>query len=147
MGCIVKTIGRLLFVTLLISSAYLHLTKPQNFAENLSTNYSEIVECVGKHVPGYLPPVELVHNYLLKINWKLFTKVLGLFEGLTAILIVFGDCWGGFFLLLNLLASGYFDFKDIQSIVQWEVSRQLQVYFLINKSSLNMFSSSVQLLL
>lgn len=40
MGCIVKTIGRLLFVTLLVSFAYLHLTKPQNFAENISTNYS-----------------------------------------------------------------------------------------------------------
>lgn len=147
MGCITKTIGRLLFVTLLISSAYLHLTKPQNFAEDLSTNYSEIVECVGKHVPGYLPPVELVNTYLSKINWKLFTKVLGLFEGLTAILIVFGDCWGGFFLLVNLLVSGYFDFRDIQSIVQWEVSRQLQVFFIINKSLLNTFSSLVQLLL
>lgn len=52
---------------------------------------------------------------------------MGLFEGLIAILIVFGDCWGGFLLFVNLLVSGAFDYQDICSIVQWDVNRQLEV--------------------
>lgn len=63
MGCIVKTLGRLLFVTLLVSSAYIHLTKPQNSVEELSTNYSEVFECAGKYIPGILPPASIV-SYL-----------------------------------------------------------------------------------
>jgi hypothetical protein len=66
---------------------------------------------------------------LFKINWQLWSKVLGLFEGVIAILIVFGDCWGGFFLFLNLVVSGVFDYKNICSFIQWDVSRQLEVQY------------------
>jgi len=40
MGCITRTLGRLLFVTILVSSAYLHLSKPQSFVQDLSNNYT-----------------------------------------------------------------------------------------------------------
>lgn len=65
----------------------------------------------------------------MKINWALLTKVFGLFEVLTACLIFFGDCWGGFFLFLSLAVSGYFDYKDVSTIVQWNVTRQLEVNY------------------
>ncbi len=56
MGCLTKTLGRLLFVTILVSSAYLHLSKPQNYVEDLNNNYEFLTEYAGKYLPGYLPP-------------------------------------------------------------------------------------------
>lgn len=64
------------------------------------------------------------------MNWLLLVKVFGLFETLTAILIVFADGLGGFFLFVTLLFEGYFDYhKNIQTIATWEVKEQLQVIY------------------
>lgn len=60
MGSITRTLGRLLFVTILISSAYLHLNKPQTFVESLSTNYKEFAHFAGKEVIRHLPPPQNV---------------------------------------------------------------------------------------
>ena len=62
MGCITKTVGRLLFVTILFSSAYLHLSKPQNYTSELSSNYSQFHQLFTQYAkPGVIPPAELVH--------------------------------------------------------------------------------------
>lgn len=61
----------------------------------------------------------------------MWCKVLGLFEGVIAILIVYGDCWGGFFLLLNLLVAGGLDYQDIGRICEWDVERQLEVGLIV----------------
>ena len=67
------------------------------------------------------------------MNWILLVKIFGLFEALTAILIIFGDGLGGFFLLITLLFEGYFDYHtNIQDIVSWEVKEQIQVKYFIN---------------
>jgi hypothetical protein len=61
MGCLTKTLGRLLFVTIIASSAYLHLTKPSNYTEDLSSNYATFVSLVNQHAgPGVVPPAEVV---------------------------------------------------------------------------------------
>lgn len=64
----------------------------------------------------------LVKEYvinIIKVNWVFWTKILGAFEGIIAILIVMGDCWGGFLLFLNLVVSGIFDYQDVTNILQW----------------------------
>ncbi len=67
MGCLTKTLGRLLFVTILVSSAYLHLSKPQNSTSDLSSNYTQLVQLVNQHVaPGVLPPAEIVFYFVIK---------------------------------------------------------------------------------
>jgi hypothetical protein len=73
----------------------------------------------------------------------MWSRVLGLFEGVIAILIIFGDCWGGFFLFVNLLISGAFDYQDVCTFVQWDVSRQLEVFFNVILSFQDTYSSSV----
>lgn len=40
MGCLTKTVGRLLFVTLLFSSAYLHLTNQAKYVTEFTQNYN-----------------------------------------------------------------------------------------------------------
>jgi len=52
MGSFTKFIGRLLFITLLVSLAYLHVTKPQNYVEGFKTNYNHLVEFVNSHING-----------------------------------------------------------------------------------------------
>jgi hypothetical protein len=52
MGCVTKTLGRLLFVTFLISTAYLHLTKHQDYTEGFANNYEEFTKCTGKYLEG-----------------------------------------------------------------------------------------------
>lgn len=64
MGCLTRTLGRLLFVTIIISSAYLHLSKPQNYTEDLSSNYAQFTQLVNQHLPGYLPPAEAVFCFV-----------------------------------------------------------------------------------
>lgn len=96
MGCFVKLIGRLLFVTLLISSAYLHLSKPQNFTEDLSNNYSQVVEC-AKHLPGYLPPVSTVFTYLMKDQLDPFQQNFGSFRRIDSNLNRFRRLLGSIF--------------------------------------------------
>lgn len=56
MVCFVKALGRILFVTILVSSAYLHLNKPETYASDFTANYNHLTECVGKHAPGVLLP-------------------------------------------------------------------------------------------
>lgn len=52
MGSFTKFIGRLLFVTLLVSLAYLHITKPQNYVEGFKTNYNHTVDFLHYKVQG-----------------------------------------------------------------------------------------------
>ena len=67
MGCLTKTLGRLLFVTIIASSAYLHLTKPSNYTEDLSSNYATFVSLVNQHAgPGVVPPAEAVMYLVTK---------------------------------------------------------------------------------
>ncbi len=62
MSCVAKYLGRLLFVTLLVSSAYLHISKPQEYVNSFSANYSEGIECINQHIKGFpaLPAVSEV---------------------------------------------------------------------------------------
>ena len=39
MGCLTRALGRILFVTIIASSAYLHLNKPQNTVDEAKDNY------------------------------------------------------------------------------------------------------------
>ena len=60
MGCVTKTLGRILFVTILVSQAYLHLNKPDNYAADFNTNWTHLTECVAKYAPGVLPAASSV---------------------------------------------------------------------------------------
>ena len=67
MGCLTKTLGRLLFVTIIASSAYLHLSKPENYTKELSENYRQLGLFFNEHVtPGVIPPPQLVFFLLIK---------------------------------------------------------------------------------
>ncbi len=58
---IIKTIGRLLIITVLISSAYLHISKPEASLELFKNNYNHTTTFVEKYAPGVLPIHNTVH--------------------------------------------------------------------------------------
>lgn len=64
MGSFTKFIGRLLFVTLLVSLAYLHITKPQNYVEGFKTNYTHTVEFVHSKLQ-WLPQLPVTSEVIL----------------------------------------------------------------------------------
>lgn len=55
MGCLTRALGRILFVTIIVSSAYLHLNKPQNTIEEAKSNYASLFKCINQLAPGILP--------------------------------------------------------------------------------------------
>jgi len=65
MGSFTKFIGRLLFVTLLVSLAYLHVTKPQNYVEGFKTNYNHAVDFLHSKVQG-LPKLPVTSDVIFK---------------------------------------------------------------------------------
>jgi len=54
MGCITKFLGRLLFVTLLVSSTYLHISKPQDYVDSFIHHYNHLNGCGSKHLAGII---------------------------------------------------------------------------------------------
>jgi len=54
MGCITKFLGRLLFVTLLVSSTYLHISKPQDYVDSFTNHYNHLNEWGSKHLAGLI---------------------------------------------------------------------------------------------
>lgn len=71
MSCITKSIGRLLFVTFLVSSAYLHISKPDTFTNTFTNNWNHLTECAGKHLPGLLPNLENVSLFSDSVQLEL----------------------------------------------------------------------------
>lgn len=59
MGSLTQSLGRLLFVTILISSTYLHVTKPKSYVDGFTHNYTHLVSFADEHLPGlsFLPAV------------------------------------------------------------------------------------------
>lgn len=56
MVCLVKALGRILFVTILVSSAYLHLNNSETYVTDFTANYSHLTKYAGKHDLGALLP-------------------------------------------------------------------------------------------
>ena len=149
MGCITKTLGRLLFVTIILSSAYLHLSKPQNYTEDLSSNYAQFVKLVNEHVtPGVIPPAEVVFYFLIKrltgpcgvrfwecskdwLSYWLYSEIVG--EDFSSS----STCW-----FLELLTT-----KIFAQLFNGMLKDNLRYAFLINLSFPDTFSSSELLLL
>lgn len=52
MGSFTKFIGRLLFIGLLVSLAYVHVTKPQNYVDGFKTNYTQVIEFAHSKIHG-----------------------------------------------------------------------------------------------
>lgn len=63
MGCLTRALGRILFVTIIVSSAYLHLNKPQNTIDEAKNNYVQLFDCVNQLAPGVLPAAETVFYF------------------------------------------------------------------------------------
>jgi len=66
MNCTVKTLGRILFITILASSAYLHLSRPETYVNDFRTNWANLTECTGKYMPGILPAAPTVSMTIIK---------------------------------------------------------------------------------
>ena len=131
MGCIIKFLGRLLFVTLLISCAYLHISKPQNYQKDFAHGYEHISEHLNQFYP--LPAAVNVGFSLIQVNWNMWIQIYGALQGLIALLIIFGDRFGGILLLISLIVSGTARFCQIHQFLQWDSSKQLEVKNLLSQ--------------
>jgi len=64
------------------------------------------------------------------LNWVLYVKIFGIFEGLIALLIIFGDGMGGLLWTLSLLVEGSFLYccsLCSGKFLQWTVAEQSSV--------------------
>lgn len=105
MGCITKSVGRLLFVTFLVSSAYLHISKPETFTTTLTTNWNQLSECVGKHLPGVLPSLENVSSFYDTVQLELVDSDLWSFWRACCLVDpIWRLAWGSFIVLDSLRA-------------------------------------------
>lgn len=57
---VTKVIGRLLIVTVLISSAYLHLSKPDTHTTLFTANYNHVIDATKSFASGVLPQADTV---------------------------------------------------------------------------------------
>jgi hypothetical protein len=69
---VTQTLGRLLIATILISSAYHHLSSPDTYTELFIKNYNHIVNATSSFASGVLPASATVSFkiILVKLEFK-----------------------------------------------------------------------------
>ena len=106
MSGFLRLVGRLLFATLLLTSAVVKVNDPAGSASHIEKGY-ENIQNIHPTLKSITPTTNQVSHHETQISQYRLTavRVIGAFEALIALMIIFGDGLGGVLLSVAIVIS------------------------------------------
>lgn len=106
MSGFLRLVGRLLFATLLLTSAVVKVNDPAGSAPHIEKGY-ENIQNIHPTLKSITPTTSQVSHHETQISQYRLTavRVIGAFEALIALMIIFGDGLGGVLLSVAIVIS------------------------------------------